>query len=398
MASSNTLITPTIIAREAILALRNNLVMGMLVNKQYEKEFKKIGTSVKLRQPVKFRTTKAQARSNTNIQESQETFTVATQAQVSWAFSSVDLTMKVEEYVKRYITPAGASIANTIDTDLLALYKDIHNEVGTPGTLPGTFAVLGEAARRLDDEACPSNNRSAAFNPAANWSMADALKGTFDPRLANDTVRYGKLGTVANMAIHSSQNVQTHTTGEFSGGTPVMDTTSTSGDTTLDTGGWDGSNDTVKEGDVFTIDNVYAVNPESGVSTGVLKQFVVTADTSSISDAMATLAISPAIISSGAYQTVDSLPQATAGLNFIGVEDTQYSKNLVFQEDAFGLVVIPMAMPANVWGTVIKDSRTGFSIRVVKQYDIDADEEIIRLDTLYGVKTLNAALACRITG
>lgn len=397
MASSNTLITPTIIAREAILALRNTLVMGMLVNKQYAKEFKKVGTQISLRQPVKFRTTKAQARSNTNIAESVETFTVATQAQVSWAFSSVELTMTIEEYVKRYITPAGASIANTIDSDLLGLYDDIYNEVGTPGTIPSTFGVLGEAARRLDDEACPQNARSAAFNPAANWSMADALKGTFDPRLANDTIRKGELGIIANMSINMSQNVKTHTTGLFTtSATPIIDGAAQSG-ATLNVDGWNASSSTIKAGDIFTIANVYAVNPESGVSTGVLKQFVVLEDITSSSGDTA-LSISPSIVASGAYQTVDSVPADSAALTFIGTEDTQYTKNLVFQEDAFGLVVIPMVMPAGVWGTVIKDNRTGFSIRVVKQYDINADEEIIRLDTLYGIKTLNAALACRITG
>lgn len=396
MASSNTLVTPTIIAREAILALRNNLVMGSLVNKQYSKEFKEIGTAVTIRQPVKFRTTKAQARSNVNLAESVETFTVSIQAQVSWAFSSVELTMKVEEYVKRYISPAGAAIANTIDSDLLGLYVNIYNEVGTPGTIPSTFAVLGDAAQRLDDESCPQNSRYAAFNPAANWSMADALKGTFSPQLANDTVRKGELGTIANMGINMSQNVKTHTTGIFTtGSTPAVNGGSQTG-ASLITDGWGGSG-TVKAGDIFTIADVYAVNPESGVSTGVLRQFVVTADNADAGADM-TIAISPSIITSGAYQTVDSSPADSALLTFVGTESTQYVKNVVFQEDAFGLVVIPMAMPAGVWGTVIKDNRTGFSIRVVKQYDINADEEIIRLDTLYGIKTLNAALACRITG
>jgi hypothetical protein len=55
-------------------------------------------------------------------------------------------------------------------------------------------------------------------------------------------------------------------------------------------------------------------------------------------------------------------------------------------------------MPANVWGARETDQDAGISIRVVKQYDIDADEEIIRLDILYGVKTLYPELAVRLWG
>ena len=55
-------------------------------------------------------------------------------------------------------------------------------------------------------------------------------------------------------------------------------------------------------------------------------------------------------------------------------------------------------MPANVWGARETDQEAGTSIRVVKQYDIDADEEIIRMDILYGTKTLYPELATRLWG
>ena len=38
------------------------------------------------------------------------------------------------------------------------------------------------------------------------------------------------------------------------------------------------------------------------------------------------------------------------------------------------------------------------SIRILKDYDIDNDEEICRMDILYGVKTLYPELATRIYG
>ena len=36
--------------------------------------------------------------------------------------------------------------------------------------------------------------------------------------------------------------------------------------------------------------------------------------------------------------------------------------------------------------------------QVVKAYDIDIDDEVCRMDVLYGVKTLYPELACRIRG
>ncbi len=43
-------------------------------------------------------------------------------------------------------------------------------------------------------------------------------------------------------------------------------------------------------------------------------------------------------------------------------------------------------------------TRNGLSVRVVKDYDITNDVEIIRLDILYGVKAIYPDLACRLTG
>ena len=39
MASTNTLLTPTVIAKEALMLLENNLVMGANVHRRYKKEF-----------------------------------------------------------------------------------------------------------------------------------------------------------------------------------------------------------------------------------------------------------------------------------------------------------------------------------------------------------------------
>jgi len=399
MATENDLLTPTIIAKEALMQLLNHLAMSRHVYRAYKNEFAKVGSTITVRKPNKFRTTKAQARVNTNIIEPSTSITMTTQAHVSWAFSSVDLTTTIEDYSKRYISPACNTLANTVDADLCGLYTDVYNYAGTPGTTPNAFSMLGDAQVCLDDEATPDDTRVGILNPTANWSLADALKGTFASQVAKDIMTKGFLGKIANLDLYSDQNIVRHTTGEFSGGTPLMDGATVTGAAVLVTDGWHASNDSVTKGDIFTVAGVYAVNPMSGVSTGVLRRFTVTADTDSVNGAM-TIPISPAIIygATNPYSNVDALPLTTAGLTFVGTEGTAYAQNMLFHPNAFALVTVPIEMPSNVWGARESDPDAGISIRVVKQYDIDADEEIIRLDILYGMKTLYPEMAVRLWG
>jgi len=399
MASDNTLLTPTIIAKEALMQLTNNLAMARHVHTAYKNEFVKVGQTITVRKPNKFRAKKAQTRDNTDLSEPSTSITMSTQAHVSWAFSSVDLTTTIEDYSKRYISPAANALANVVDADLCGLYDDIYNSAGTPGTTPATFAVLGDAQRILDDEAVPSDTRVGILNPAANWSLADGLKGTFAQQVAKDIMTKGFLGRIANLDLFSDQNVVRHTTGVFTASaTPVMNATISETASEIVTKGWDSTNNTVTVGDVFTIAAVYAVNPMSGASTGELRRFTVTE--AATSNTTMTIKISPSIVygATDPYTTVSAYPLEDAALTFIGTESTAYPQNLVFHPNAFALVTVPIEMPANVWGARETDPDAGLSIRVVKQYDIDADEEIIRLDILYGVKTLYPELAVRLWG
>lgn len=400
MASSNTLLTPTIIAKEALMQLINNLGMAMNVYRAYKNEFRKVGQTITIRKPNKFRVTKAQARSNTNLNEPSTTLTVATQAHVSWAFSSVELTQTIEQYSKRYISPASNALANQVDADLCGLYTDVFNWAGTPGSTPASFKVLGDAQTILDLESAPQGRRKAILNPTAHWTMADALKGTFAQKVASDIMTKGYLGTIANLDIYMDQNIATHTTGAFTtSSTPVMDETVVTGAAVFNTDGWNSGAATVKEGDIFTVATVNQVNTMSGISTGNLKNWVVTADTSDTAGDMA-VPIAPACIyaATNPYSNCDAVPVDPDALTFVGTESTAYPQNLVFSPEAFCLVTLPIEMPANVWGARETDRDAGISIRVVKQYDIDADEEIIRLDILYGMKTLYPELAVRLWG
>jgi hypothetical protein len=393
---ANTILTPSVIAAESLRLLKNQMVAGGIVHRQFKKEFVKIGDTVTIRKPVKFLVSDGATRSNQDVTETSTTVVINKRKHVSWKFSTQDLTLKIEEYSERYIRPATLVLADQVDLDTLDLLRDAYFSVGTPGTTPNAFSILGDAATKLDNAAVPPAMRRTVFSPAANWVMADALKTLLNAGMNEDFVRRGSLGNIAGSEIYRGQNVPKHTNGAR-GGTPLVNTGSQTG-ASLITDGWTAAAaPRVKRGDVFTIANVNAVNPVNKLPTGQLMQFVVTADGSSDGSGNLTLAISPAIVTSGPYQNVDAGPADNAALTFVGTASTIYPQNGMFHRDAFALVTVPLELPDSA-GFKSRAEFDGLSIRVVKDYDIDADEEIIRLDILYGVKAIYPELAVRIWG
>ena len=397
---ANTILTPTIIAREALMQLRNNLVMGANVHRDYKKEFVKIGESVTIRKPVKFTVSTGATRVNQDVTENSTSITIDQRKHVSWKFSTQELTMKIEEYSRRYIEPACIVLANQVDVDLCGLYNELWTSSGTAGTTPATFASLGTMAEKLDDVAVPDDGmRKLILNPAARWSMADALKGIYDNSMPNDFVRKGLLGRLANFYIFGDQNVSRHTNGTFAGTTLINDASPAEGDAAVAMDGFGNSmTGAVAKGDVFTVAGVNAVNPISKTDLGYLQQFVVTATANSDgSGDIASVAFQPELRSTGAYQTVSALWADNAAVTFRGTSAAIYPQNLAFHKNALALVMCPLELPDSA-GWKARVNMDGISIRVLKDYDIAADEEIIRLDIFYGTKAIYPELGGRLWG
>ena len=429
MPGSHSLLTPTVIAKEALRLLKNNMVMGNLVYRGYEEQFPgapKTGGNLRVRKPVKFRATKARARTTSKITEQYITVTVATQAHVSWQFYMSDLTLTIEEYSVRYIRPACAQLANMIDADLCALYKDIPNKVheSTGWVEPHSFMVLGKAMQKLDEEGCPADERVVVLNPAAHWSMANALSNWNFSEVGKLPAQKGKLGQIANCTVYMDQNIKNHTVGWWGTGSstaiattarihiqssatsagagiPTGNEVGTTANQRISVAGMDQSTQIAfLAGDTFTIAGIYAVNPMSGESYSSLRRFVVTTNaatqTSGCSGNPTSIYFYPDMIHTGPYKTVDTLPAVAAVVTIDEMPSTILAQNLAFHRDAFALVMVPLEQPSSEFSA--SETEDGISIRVVRDYNIDTDVEAIRLDILYGVKTIYPELACRISG
>jgi hypothetical protein len=409
---SNTTLTADIIAAEAIEILDNNCVMGNLVYRGYEEEFDKkvngytVGESISVRRPTDFTVRDGATAAIQDVTEGKFTVTVDKQKGVDFKFSSSDLTLQIDKLSERVIKPAMIQLANQIDTDCAALYKDVWNWVGTPGQTVNSFADFAKAPERLDLGAVPQDDRSAILSPTDQWGMLGAQTALYMQDVAKDAYRRGKLGMIGNIDTYSSQNVQTHTRGTTDNTTPLVKGTQSTtwaaskdtGTMSLDTDGWD-TVTTIKKGDVFTIDAVFAVNPVTKATLPHLQQFVVTSDVTAhaTTTSSTTLTISPPIITSGAFQTVSAAALNDATITIMGTASTGYSQNMVFHKNAFSLVMVPMVAPPGAVD-VARKSLNGYSVRVIPYYDGTNDVSNWRLDVLYGVKTVDARKATRLSG
>lgn len=406
MASTNSLITPSIIAKEALMQLENNLVMGQLVHRDYSKEFTKVGSTISIRKPVKFRSSTGATRVSSDVIEGTVPLTIDTQRHVSWDFLSSDLTLTVEDYSERYIKPAMIELAQQVESSLMGLYSTVPMWTGTAGTTPSTFLVLGGARQKLIEHAVTPDTLNAVLNPAAALNVANDLKTLFTPQKTMTALERVKIGRYAGFETYESASIVNHTVGAYAG-TPLVNganqhsnATPQANSQSLITDGWSNSvTGVLRAGDVITIAGVFDINPKTYQSLGYLKQFVVTTTADSgASTGPATLTIAPAIVATGPYQNVTAAPADNAAITVVtGTASTAYAQNLCFHKNAFALVMADLDMPDGA-AFKARERANNMSVRVVKDYDIDADRDIIRLDILYGVKTIYPELAVRLTG
>jgi len=403
---ANTLLTISMITREALRVLENNLTFTKQVNRQYDSRFgvegAQIGTVLNVRKPPRYVGRTGTAISIEDATETQVAVTLDTQFGVDITFTSEDLALKISDFSKRFITPAVATIANKIDASGLALYTSVYNSVGAPGT-PGPTTLLDylNAGVALDNDACPMDGqRSVCITPSQQALIVNALKGLFQQSSAiASQYRRGQMGTAVGFEWYMDQNCNTHTTGTFTtGSTPLVKGAAQTG-ASLITDGWANSTAVILKGDVFTIANVNHVNPQSLASTASVQQFVATANGTSDGSGNLTVAISPSITTGTGFQTVDASPADNAAITMVGTEAKQSPQGLAFHKDAFTLAMADLPLPQGTdMAARVSDDQLGMSIRLIRDYDITTDKFPCRLDVLYGWAALRPELACRLQG
>lgn len=408
----NSLLTDSMITQECLMSLKNNLIFTKGANREYSKEYAqkgaKKGATINIRKPSRYDVTEGAVLTVQDSEDQYVALTLDKHFHVGMAFSQVDRTLSIDKFKERYIDPAMIALANKVDSSFfIDMYKAVHSSVGVPSAsaLPSTLKGFAFAKAKAELLGAPKGTYNAVVDPLVQATMVDGLKGLFhSSEKITDQYESGLMGIAAGCKFSSSANVPKHTAGAPAGAPAIKTTVTSNGTATIALDGITGSiTGCYKKGDVISIQNVYAVNPQTKQSTGELAQFVVTADTNSSSNEIASLPISPAIVLSGAYQNVNRAPTDGDLVYLFGAALTYASvvapQNMVYHKNAFAIGVADFELPdGGVKASRAVDEDAGLSITMTSQFDITNYKTIHRIDFLGGWKCIYPELACRVVG
>jgi hypothetical protein len=394
---ANTLLSPTIITREALRILHAKLNFIGNCNKQYDPQFAnsgaspsgKIGPSLTIRMPNQYTVRTGAALSTQDTVETSQVLTVSTQKGVDTVFSSQDLTLTIDEFSDRYLKPAMSVLATNLEADALNMIKDVYNAVDD-NAATFSYKDFANGRRLLNQYLAPDEDRVGIINSGHVVSYLDAIKGLFNPQESvSRPYLNGKIGKVNGIDTFENTVLSPFQSGTSAAATGYTATlTSGSGTAVMAVGA-----NTLNKGDIVTFSTVFAVDPETKQSRGFLQQFVVTAD---YAGGAGNMSISPTPVTTGAAQNVTAVGAGLTVAKVGGGASALYSQSVVFQKEAFAFVTADLidVSKFGAWGS--RQVMDGISMRIARQYNISNDTIPCRIDVLYGYKTLRAQLAARI--
>ena len=405
---ANTNLTVDQITNHALMVLHQKLNFIGNIRRDYDDSYKtggaKGGESIRIRLPNQFTVRTGKSLSTQDVTQRSVTLTTGTQKGVDMTFSMQELTQDINLFSENFIDPAMSVLAANIENDALSMYKTIYTEVVDVGAVETLASVLQSKQRGVEN-LWPSNNRCLLLHPKASVDLVTELKGLFNPQ-ANLSKNY-KEGMIANNfmgydKVYENSMMPVHTTGSDDGTADYLVNagTLTGGTATVDTG-----TGTWKAGDIFYINTVTRVHPETKVDTLNHQPFVCTNDEGG---STTSIEFTPEIVTSGGNQNVaaamanndplhkvesDNRVTLTSATDIAASAD--YFISLGFHKDAFAFATADLEKPSGVHFSARK-VMDGISLRIIRDYAISTDTMPCRIDILYGYKSIRPELACRI--
>ena len=405
--ASNQLLTISMITAESARVLGNNLVLSKCVNREYDDEFAikgaKIGQSLNVRKPARYT---VRTGSVVNIEAQTETYapiTFTNPIGVDLSFTSQELTFSLDDFSSRVVKPAVVAIANNVDQLGFALVNQAYNYVGAPGTAltaaTARTAVL-QAASRLYDNDAPVDSGDLHFISGSGFNavLSDSNSSLFNPmKEISEIYVKGMQGEFGGFSHYMDQQTPSHTNGVYGGSPTMLTTGSPQTGASLSTVGWTATTTTLNVGDIFTIAGVFAVNPQSKAAYSWLQPFTVTTTTVTDSTGASTIAVSPSIVATGAFQNVSAAPATSAAIVVIGASGAVTQTAIGFHKDAFMLANQELVLPMGVeMSEYVRDEQSKIGIRAVSQYDIRSNQHITRFDTMIAWAVLYPQLCTKV--
>jgi hypothetical protein len=328
---ANSLLSPTIITREALRILHANLNFVANIDKQYDKQFAnagaspsgKIGPTLTIRNPNQFTVRTGTALNVQDVTETSQTLTVSTVKGVDFQFTQTDLTLTIDEFSERYLKPAMSVLATSIEADALSMLLDVYNAVDDNANT-FSYSDFSNGRKVLNQYLAPDTDRAAVLTSGHVVSFLNDIKGFFNPQESvSKPYLTGKVGRVNGFDTFENTVLNPFQSGTAAAATGYT-ATLTSGSATAVMAA--GAN-TFKRGDIVTFSTVDAVDPETKADRGFLQQFVVTAD---YAGGAGNMSISPTPITAGAAQNVTAVGAGLTVAKVGGGASALYSQSVLF--------------------------------------------------------------------
>lgn len=390
---ANALLTRLEITRKATRLFTNSNAFIKNVDRQYDNQFAvegaKIGATLKVRLPNDYIVTDGPALSVQDTAEQQTTLTVATQRHIDTGFTTAERALSLDDFAERILKPKlnnlAGNVAQTVMTSIGEAAANGRFNSNAGAIISPTQQQFLEAGAILDDNGAPmmgtKGDRKVVNDPWTDARTASSLTGLFNPSAPiSEQYATGTMKQALGFSWMRDQTVIKHLSGTFTAGTVAG--AGQSG-TTLTTNAITG---TLRTGDIITIAGVFAVNYTTKVSTGMLRQFVVTAN---VLNAATSIPIFPAIVAQnlGAdvqYQTVVDAPADTAVISLYTQPNVTYRKSLAYAPEAVTLVTADLYMPTKGVIEYARAQHDGISLRSLAVYVAGTDQAVDRLDVLFG--------------
>ena len=205
----NTILTPDIIAREALMVLRNNAVMANLVHRDYSGDFVgAVGDTITVRKPASF--VANEYNGSISVQDATETgveVKMDKHLDVSFAVTAKQMTMDIADFSTQLLVPAMQAFADKVDKYLLALESEAtaRHAHSTGAIAPADMIA---ARKFLTENAAPMADRRFVVGATAE---ADLLGNDLfvSAEKVGDTaaLKEASLGRKFGMDIYVDQNI-----------------------------------------------------------------------------------------------------------------------------------------------------------------------------------------------
>lgn len=374
MANTLSVYDPIFYAQEALIQLEKALGMAGRVHRGYDKEPQQKGSVISISRPSTFTVADAPATAQ-DITAGSVNITLDKWREVKFKLTDKELSFTQEKIIMDHIRPAAYALADDIDQKLCLEYKNVpwYQSASSPAAV----ADLTALQRIMFNNSVPEDQRSLMLSGVLreeflNLSAFSQWQGA--GQAGADAQMRGSLGMKYGFEVFANQNTQTHTAGVAADAAGALNGAVLKGATTI---AFDGvtAGGTFKVGDTFVL-------------AGNTQRYVFTADaTADGGGAVASASIFPALVQDYADNVVMTI-NLVSGVQSLG-----------FHKNAFALAMAPLSEMGNQLGAriaTITDPITSLSLRSRIYYVGNSSEVHVALDVLYGVKTLDANLACRL--